>query len=42
MAIIKRSKGFWLSIMLSLAVFLTFQLLINSEYLNPFTKIHYF
>ncbi|AIE61217.1 branched-chain amino acid ABC transporter permease [Bacillus methanolicus] len=36
MAIIKRSKGFWLSIMLSLAVFLTFQLLINSEYLNPF------
>jgi branched-chain amino acid transport system permease protein len=36
MALIKQSKGFWLSIMLSLAVFITVQLLITGEFLNPF------
>ncbi|EIJ80672.1 branched chain amino acid ABC transporter permease [Bacillus methanolicus PB1] len=36
MAIIKQSKGFWLSIILSLALFLAVQLLITGQYLNPF------
>ncbi|MDE3840021.1 branched-chain amino acid ABC transporter permease [Bacillus methanolicus] len=36
MAIIKQSKGFWLSIILSLAVFSAVQFLITGEYLNPF------
>lgn len=36
MSIIKRSKGFWLSIVLSLAAFFVLQYLISSGQLNPF------